>query len=61
MAVWTKINETSEGKKLGKEIIRNRPLVSRSYCLAAVVAQFYALLAEFLQVLFSLVTHSQVT
>ena len=44
MAVWTKINETSEGKKLGKEIIRNRPLISRSYGLAAVVAQFYALL-----------------
>ena len=62
MAVWPKINETSEGKKLGKEIIRNRPLISRSYGLAAaVVAQFYALLAQFLQVLFSLVTHSQVT
>ena len=49
-------------KKLGKEIIRNRPLISRSYGLAAaVVAQFYALLAQFLQVLFSLVTHSRVT
>ena len=49
MAVWTKINETLEGKKLGKEIIRKSPLISRSYGLAAaVVTQLDTLLAQLL-------------